>query len=152
MMKELNQIIDKLSKENDIKKEENKPKKNKKKGKKNKFKDSDIKIEEYDEQKEKEERDEILKLLKESFSLTDDEMTELLNYYFEDDDLDDIDKLINIILNKFYGQENENIIDSANENSIKKDSSTEEKNKIDINKRSNIRDLLYSLKIEKKFN
>ena len=79
-------------------------------------------------------------------------MTELLNYYFEDDDLDDIDKLVEILLTQYYkqefkGDEKEEISDSK-----EKIHKTKEKNELDISKRSNLRDLLFSIKCEKKIN
>ena len=62
------------------------------KKKNKKFKDLDYNFEVYDEEKEKEEINEVLRLLQKTFNLSDDEMTELLNYEFGDEDLKDIDK------------------------------------------------------------
>lgn len=147
MMKNILQIKDELSKELNNKKVNNKSKKNKKKNKKNKYKDLDYNIEEYDEEKEQKERDEILKLIKESFSLTNDEMNELINFYLDDDKYD-IDEIVSILLNRFYKNkdedEEEDEKEISNENKI-----NEEKNKLDIVKISNLRDLFYSLKFDK---
>ena len=78
----------------------NNPKGNKKKNKKKKFKDFDFNMEEYDENKEKEERNEMLKLLEHTFSLNDEEMNTFINFV-EEQDFEDIDNLISILLDLF---------------------------------------------------
>ena len=119
-------------------------KKNKKKNKK-KFKEFDLKIEEYDEEKEKEEKDEMLRLLKNTFSLTDDEMTELLNFV-EEEDYDDIDKFISILLNLFsIPEDEEDKEDKEISNSI---SNNEEKKEPVIKKKTKLTELLESAKNE----
>ena len=153
MMTNILKIKDDLSSKEMKNQKVNNSKKNKKKNKKNKFKEFNYKIEEYDEEKEKEEKNEILKLLKDTFSLTDNEMEVLLNYYFEDDDLDDIDKLFEILLTKYYKQEFKDDEEDEDDKDIDESKEKiEEKNELDINKRSNLRDLLFSIKCEKKLN
>lgn len=126
----------------------------KKNNKKNKnFQDLDYKFEEYDEEEEKEEINEGLRYLQNTFSLSDDEMTKLLNYDFENEDLKDIDKLASILLNIYNTEEEEEedkkeFSNPANNENINK----EKTNKLDIESRSKLNDLFYSIENEKKYN
>jgi len=123
----------------------------KKKNKKNKkFKELDYNFEEYDEEKEKEEIDEVLRLLQKTFSLSDDEMTKLLNYDFEDEDLKDIDRLVSILLNIYSKKEEEKKEPKkpANNENINQ----EKGNKLDIEPRTKLQDLIYSIEHEQKNN
>lgn len=113
-----------------------------KKNKKKKFKDLDANLEEYDEEKEKEEINEVLRLLQKTFNYTDDEMTELLNYEFLDEDLRDIDRLVSILLNK----DNEFVDEDKKE----KEEETEKENiPNEKKKKSQLKEFLES--IDKKF-
>ena len=71
-----------------------------KKNKKGKPKDLDINIGEYDEEQEKKDRDKTLAFIKMTFSLTNNEMNDLLNYDFLDEDLRDFDRLASILIER----------------------------------------------------
>ena len=71
-----------------------------KKGKKRKYIDLDQNIGEYDEEQEKKDIDKTLEFIQTTFSLTDDEMTDLLNYEFLDEDLRDFDRLASILIDR----------------------------------------------------
>jgi DNA-nicking Smr family endonuclease len=124
-----------------------------KKSKKNKkFKELDYNFEEYDEEKEKEEIDEVLRLLQKTFSLSDDEMTKLLNYDFEDEDLKDIDKLVSILLNIYSAKEEEKEKKEKSKPVNNENINQEKENKLDIEPRSKLKDLIYSIQNEQKNN
>lgn len=121
----------------------------KKKNKKNKkFQDFDYNLEEYDEEKEKEEIDEVLRLLQKTFSLSDDEMTSLLNYEFEDEDLKDIDKLVSILLNVYSKQDEEKKEPQKPTNN--ENINQEKVNKLDNEPMTKLKELIYSIEKEKK--
>ena len=71
-----------------------------KKGKKRKYIDLDQNIGEYDEEQEKKDIDKTLEFIQTTFSLTDDEMTDLLNYEFLDEDLRYFDRLASILIDR----------------------------------------------------
>ena len=78
-----------------------------KKGKKRKYIDFDQNIGEYDEEQEKKDIDKTLEFIQTTFSLTDDEMTDLLNYEFLDEDLRDFDRLASILIDRQEKQREE---------------------------------------------
>ena len=78
-----------------------------KKGKKRKYIDLDQNIGEYDEEQEKKDIDKTLEFIQTTFSLTDDEMTDLLNYEFLDEDLRDFDRLASILIDRQEKQREE---------------------------------------------
>ena len=124
-----------------------------KKSKKNKkYKELDYNIEEYDEEKEKEEINEVLRLLQKTFNLSDDEMTELLNYEFGDEDLKDIDKLVSILLNIYSAKEEEKEKKEKSKPVNNENINQEKENKLDIEPRSKLKDLIYSIQNEQKNN
>ena len=122
------------------------------KKKNKKFKDLDYNFEEYDEEKEKEEINEVLRLLQKTFNLSDDEMTELLNYEFGDEDLKDIDKLVSILLNIYSTKEKETEKKEHPKPANNENINQEKGNKLDIESKSKLRDLIYSIKNEQKNN
>jgi len=145
-LKNISRLKEESSKENCNKK--GNPKKNKKKGKK-KFKECDLTPVDYNSDDEKKEKSEALKLLQSIFSFTNDEMNELINFFYNDEDLKYIDILVSKLLVKFYGQEFKNE-ESSDSKTDKKNNDNEEKCGIDIDRKSGIRDVLNSLKYEKK--
>lgn len=117
---------------------------------KKKFKDLDKNFEEYDEEKENQEINEVLRLLKNTFSLSDEEMTELLNNDFEDEDLKNIDKLVSILLNLYSTKEEEKKESPKTENNEK--INQKKGIKLDIEQKSKLKDLIYSIENEQKNN
>lgn len=97
----------------------------------------------------KKEKNEALKLLQNIFSFSDDEMTELINYFYDEEDLKNIDILVSKLLVKFYGQGFQ-IEEEPSESIIDKNISL--KRGIDIDKKLGLRDVINSLKYEKKLN
>ena len=95
----------------------------------------------------KKEKNEALKLLQNIFSFSDDEMTELINYFYDEEDLKNIDILVSKLLVKFYGQGFQ-IEEEPSESIIDKNISL--KRGIDIDKKLGLRDVINSLKYEKK--
>ena len=122
------------------------------KKKNKKFKDLDYNFEVYDEEKEKEEINEVLRLLQKTFNLSDDEMTELLNYEFGDEDLKDIDKLVSILLNIYSTKEKEKEKKESPKPANNENINQEKGNKLDIESKSKLWDLIYSIKNEQKNN
>ena len=87
----------------------------------------------------------MLRLLKNTFSLTDDEMTELLNFV-EEEDYNDIDKFISILLNLFsIPEDEEDKEDKEISNSI---SNNEEKKEPVIKKKTKLTELLEFAKMK----
>ena len=103
-----------------------------KKNKKRKFRDLDLNIEEYDEEQEKKDIDKTLEFIKKTFSLTDDEMTLLLNYEFLDEDLRDFDRLASILIERQEKEKEEE--EKKEKEKEKKEQIISEEGKKDISK------------------
>ena len=119
-----------------------------KKNKKGKPKDLDINIGEYDEEQEKKDRDKTLAFIKMAFSLTNNEMNDLLNYDFLDEDLRDFDRLASILIERQEKEREEEEKKEKEKEKEKKDQIISEESK-DISKeegkKSKLREYLESI-------
>ena len=118
-----------------------------KKNKKGKPKDLDINIGEYDEEQEKKDRDKTLAFIKMAFSLTNNEMNDLLNYDFLDEDLRDFDRLASILIER-QEKEREEEEEKKEKEKEKKDQIISEESKViskEEGKKSKLREYLESI-------
>ena len=118
-----------------------------KKGKKRKYIDFDQNIGEYDEEQEKKDIDKTLEFIQTTFSLTDDEMTDLLNYEFLDEDLRDFDRLASILIDRQEKQREEEEEKKEKEKEKKEQVISEEKKDIskEDGKKSKLKEYLESI-------
>ena len=118
-----------------------------KKGKKRKYIDLDQNIGEYDEEQEKKDRDKTLAFIKMTFSLTNNEMNDLLNYDFLDEDLRDFDRLASILIER-QEKEREEEEEKKEKEKEKKDQIISEESKAiskEEGKKSKLREYLESI-------